>query len=212
MTLRIGGVAAIAFGLLWTTGLAWASYDQRDEDTVPIVMTPIGYVCLIVAIAGLSASRRADTSGSCGLRWSSRRSAASSRSSGHSGCSPTAISPGSAGGHPGAVRGRRPRDRVRLDPLRLRYVDHEGLGPEGAVLIGSGAALSLVGGGGLASQPIFVIGLVAFAAGWVWLGSTRSAGTGRRSPRRPDRSLDRGRFARVPADRGVAPGRTIPDS
>ena len=163
MTLRIGGVAAIAFGLLWTTGLAWASYDQRDEDTVPIVMTPIGYVCLIVAIAGLSASRRADTSGS----WAAvviPTIGSIVALIGTFGMLTYGDRPGSAGGHPGAVRGRRPRSRsarssrATTDKVALANT-----------LIGSGAALSLVGGGGLASQPIFVVGLVAFAAGWVWL-------------------------------------------
>src|SRR4051794_13125515 len=55
MTLRIGGLAAIVFGLVWAIGLGWASARDTDDDTIPIALSLIGDISLIVAIVGLSA-------------------------------------------------------------------------------------------------------------------------------------------------------------
>jgi hypothetical protein len=54
MSLRIGAYAAIAGGALMLTGLLWASLDSADSDP-GIWLFLVGMVCLLVALAGLSA-------------------------------------------------------------------------------------------------------------------------------------------------------------
>jgi hypothetical protein len=56
MTLRIGGLAAIVFGLVWAIGLVWASASEpRDQKLPGSLLMIIGQVCLVLAVTGLSA-------------------------------------------------------------------------------------------------------------------------------------------------------------
>jgi hypothetical protein len=56
MTLRIGGLAAIVFGLVWTIGLLWATASEpRDQKLPGFLLMILGQVCLVLAVTGLSA-------------------------------------------------------------------------------------------------------------------------------------------------------------
>ena len=56
MTLRIGGLAAIVFGLVWAVGLTWATASEpRDQKLPGFVLMVLGQVCLVLAVTGLSA-------------------------------------------------------------------------------------------------------------------------------------------------------------
>jgi drug/metabolite transporter (DMT)-like permease len=56
MTLRIGGLAAIVFGLVWAIGLVWATASEpRDQKLPGFLLMALGQVCLVLAVTGLSA-------------------------------------------------------------------------------------------------------------------------------------------------------------
>jgi hypothetical protein len=55
MSLRIGGWAAIAGGLLWFIGLAAASANDADDDGIWSLLLLAGTAALLVALVGLSA-------------------------------------------------------------------------------------------------------------------------------------------------------------
>lgn len=56
MTLRIGGLAAIVFGLVWAVGLAWATASEPRGQKLPgFLLMVVGQVCLVLAVTGLSA-------------------------------------------------------------------------------------------------------------------------------------------------------------
>jgi hypothetical protein len=56
MTLRIGGLAAVLGGLLWATGLIWASNDHTTQGISPGAFVFLaGTILLLIALVGLSA-------------------------------------------------------------------------------------------------------------------------------------------------------------
>jgi len=55
MTQRIGGVAALVFGMFWAIGTGWASQDGSVGDLRPIAIMMIADVGLVIAVVGLSA-------------------------------------------------------------------------------------------------------------------------------------------------------------
>ena len=54
MSLRLGGIAAVAGGALWFTGFLWSTLDPADEDPGAILLL-LGTIALLVGLAGLSA-------------------------------------------------------------------------------------------------------------------------------------------------------------
>ena len=54
MSLRLGGIAAAIGGVLWLAGLLWGTFDRADEDPGAAVML-LGTLALLVGLTGLSA-------------------------------------------------------------------------------------------------------------------------------------------------------------
>lgn len=174
MSLRLGGIAATIGGVLWFTGFLWSSLDPADSDPGWVVAL-LGSVTLLIGMTGLSAFQARTHPA---LVW-------------------TAFALPAVGGALVtlglvlmAVLGDRPIAGIYgwslliigviatfAGSILFAIVTYRtgALPRSGALILGITAAISLVSFVVASSmngpnQPIFVMGLAAFALGWVVLG------------------------------------------
>jgi len=169
MTLRVGGLAAILFGLVWALGIAWASASDTDDDIVAVGLTIIGEVSLIVALIGLSAFQARQHHR---LVWLSVLVPAV-------GALVTIV--GTFGmetqGDEAWIAGLSPWGVFVLGMIGMAIGSAlfaiatwstKALAPRAAALIGVGAMWILVAG--FVHELAVLGGLIVFSVGWVWLG------------------------------------------
>ncbi len=179
MTLRIGGVAAIIGGALWVVSLAGASVIQGADGQPWQAMFVIALAALLIAIIGLSGyqGRRQP-----GLVWAAVAipivgatiSAIGMVGMAVAGDGPFLLGMSSwdvwALGTIALIIGS---GLFALASLRVRGVSRVG---STLLVIGAAAALPVLlgiaspNGAGAVGNAIAILGIFAFAAGWVWLG------------------------------------------
>jgi hypothetical protein len=170
MTQRIGGVAAILFGLLWAAGLAWASAVEYDDDTIALAMMVVAHASLIVGLIGLSAFQARSHPR---LIWSSVVVPLIGSAVALAGTVALTLNrvPGAWAGVPawdlwavGILTMAIGSILFAVATYRTRALDRRA-----AAFVGIGAATCIVAGGFIGLVP-FVAGLVLFSLGWIWLG------------------------------------------
>jgi hypothetical protein len=179
MTLRIGGVAAIVGGALWLVSLFGASVIQGPDGQPWQALFMVALFALLVAMVGLSGDQGREQPG---LVWAAVAIpivGASISAVGMLGMAIVGDAPFLFGASPwevwalGTVAMIIGSGLFGLASLRVR-----GVSRIGAVLLVIGAVavipalfgiVSPTGAGGLGTA-IAIVGIGAFAAGWVWLG------------------------------------------
>jgi hypothetical protein len=169
MTLRIGGLAAVLFGLVWALGIAWASSSDTDDDIVAVALTIIGEVSLIIALIGLSAFQARQHHR---LVWASVLLPVA-------GAVVTIV--GTVGmqirGDGAWIAGMSPWEVFVAGLLGMAIGSllfamatwsTKSLAPRAAALIGVGAVWVLVAG--FIHELALLAGLIVFSIGWIWLG------------------------------------------
>lgn len=179
MTLRIGGAAAVVGGVLWLVSLAGASVIQGPDGQPWQALFILALAALLVAMIGLSADPGRQQPG---LVWAAVAIpivGAAISAVGMVGMAVAGDAPFLLGASPweiwilGTIAMIIGSGLFALASLRAR-----GVSRAGAILlvIGAVAALPLLfgvaysDGPGDAGSIIALLGIVAFAGGWVWLG------------------------------------------
>jgi hypothetical protein len=179
MSLRIGGVAAIVGGALWLVSFAGASAIQGPDGQPWITLFLFALGALLVAMIGLSADQGRREAG---LVWAAVAIpivGAAISAIGALGMAIIGDEPFILGATPWNIWGLGIMAMIigsglfATVSLRVR-----GVSRVGAILLGIGAVAALPlllgvaysNGPGDAGSIVLVLGIVAFAAGWIWLG------------------------------------------
>jgi hypothetical protein len=168
MTLRIGGLAAIAGSILFATGMVWTNSNPEGELFPPAYLVVIGNVILIVALMGLSAFQARHRRG---LVWAAFAIPAVGNALSVIGIAGMTFTDAPfIGGESGwAIWG------IGLLTMLLGSIlfavatlATEALSRRAAIALLTGCAVTVLGAGGFV--PFIALGLTLFVAGWIWLG------------------------------------------